>query len=259
MKSDKNQPKATKSKKPVAPAPEDDLNTLPIAEVEKKLESSPDGLTGAEAQKRLTQYGPNELEEPKTNIKADSTPADSIEPKPDSKTEAKSEPATDSKEEPKLNLKAETKSAEPTELKPDAKAAATAETPTDLNPEIAKRAYEIFEERSRQGGPAISDWEQAKQEIENDKLKAASNKEIKVAEPKIIASNEPKAEVSAGTTSQDKEGAIPKNEEASANDSTPQTVQRVHKLYEELGREDIKETQDWEEAEKEKHEHETHQ
>ena len=50
------------------PAPQDDLKTLPMAEVEKKLESSPDGLTQAEAQKRLTQYGPNELVEKKTNL-----------------------------------------------------------------------------------------------------------------------------------------------------------------------------------------------
>ncbi len=49
------------------PAAEDDLKTLPLAEVEKKLESSPDGLTQAEAQKRLVQYGPNEIEEKKTN------------------------------------------------------------------------------------------------------------------------------------------------------------------------------------------------
>src|SRR5271168_517942 len=45
----------------------DNLKSLPLAEVEKKLESSPDGLTRAEAQKRLTQYGPNEIEEKKTN------------------------------------------------------------------------------------------------------------------------------------------------------------------------------------------------
>ena len=38
-----------------------------MAEVEKKLNSSPDGLTDAEAKKRLTQYGPNEIEEKKTN------------------------------------------------------------------------------------------------------------------------------------------------------------------------------------------------
>src|SRR6202158_5036765 len=45
----------------------DDLQTLPLAEVEKKLGSSPDGLTQAEAQKRLTRYGPNEIAEKKTN------------------------------------------------------------------------------------------------------------------------------------------------------------------------------------------------
>jgi H+-transporting ATPase len=39
-----------------------------MAEVEKKLNSSPDGLTQAEAEKRLTQYGPNEIEEKKTNL-----------------------------------------------------------------------------------------------------------------------------------------------------------------------------------------------
>ena len=81
-------PKADQSKAPVskpeakvepkadtkaAPKPgskpdvKDDLKTLPLAEVEKKLGSSPDGLSEAEAQKRLSQYGPNEIEEKKTN------------------------------------------------------------------------------------------------------------------------------------------------------------------------------------------------
>jgi H+-transporting ATPase len=50
------------------PDPNEDLKTLPLAEVEKKLGSSPDGLTQAKAQKRLTQYGPNELVEKKTNL-----------------------------------------------------------------------------------------------------------------------------------------------------------------------------------------------
>jgi H+-transporting ATPase len=54
--------------RPPAPAAQDDLKSLPMPEVEKKLGSSPDGLTQAEAQKRLTQYGPNELAEKKTNL-----------------------------------------------------------------------------------------------------------------------------------------------------------------------------------------------
>ena len=49
-------------------ASKDDLKTLPMSDVEKKLGSSPDGLSQAEAQKRLTQYGPNEIEEKETNL-----------------------------------------------------------------------------------------------------------------------------------------------------------------------------------------------
>jgi H+-transporting ATPase len=45
----------------------DDLKSLPLAEVEKRLGSSPAGLSQAEATKRLTQYGPNEIEEEKVN------------------------------------------------------------------------------------------------------------------------------------------------------------------------------------------------
>ena len=56
------------SKPDAKPDPKDDLKSLPMPEVEKKLGSSPDGLTQAEAQKRLTQYGPNELTEKKTNL-----------------------------------------------------------------------------------------------------------------------------------------------------------------------------------------------
>jgi len=45
------------------PDANNDLKSLPLEDVEKKLGSSPDGLTQAEAQKKLAQYGPNELEE----------------------------------------------------------------------------------------------------------------------------------------------------------------------------------------------------
>ena len=71
-----SRPEATaesKSKTKVAPKSgakpdgKDDLKTLPLAEVEKRLGSSPDGLSQTEATKRLKQYGPNEIEEKKTN------------------------------------------------------------------------------------------------------------------------------------------------------------------------------------------------
>jgi len=45
----------------------DDLNSLPVAEVQKRLGSSSEGLSQAEAEKRLARYGPNEIEEKKDN------------------------------------------------------------------------------------------------------------------------------------------------------------------------------------------------
>src|SRR3984885_11258265 len=62
-----SRPKAPESKPGSKPAAKDDLKSLPMPEVEKKLGSSPDGLSQAEAQKRLLQYGPNEIEDKKTN------------------------------------------------------------------------------------------------------------------------------------------------------------------------------------------------
>jgi H+-transporting ATPase len=65
-------PKAAPSKA-AGPKPEsksdaqDDLKTLPLPEVEKKLGCSSEGLSEAEAQKRFAQYGPNEIPEKKIN------------------------------------------------------------------------------------------------------------------------------------------------------------------------------------------------
>ena len=43
------------------------LKTMPMPELEKQLGFNPNGLTQAEAEKRLAQYGPNEIVEKKTN------------------------------------------------------------------------------------------------------------------------------------------------------------------------------------------------
>ena len=44
-----------------------DLQKLPIAELQSRLDSSPEGLSDAEAKKRLSQYGLNEIVEEKAN------------------------------------------------------------------------------------------------------------------------------------------------------------------------------------------------
>src|SRR5208282_5780991 len=59
--------RVTKNKPESKPNAKDDLKSLPMPELQAKLGSSADGLSQAEAQKRLTQYGPNEIEEKKTN------------------------------------------------------------------------------------------------------------------------------------------------------------------------------------------------
>jgi H+-transporting ATPase len=50
-------------------------------------------------------------------------------------------------------------------------------TPSDLTPQIAKRAYELYEQRGRQDGGATQDWEKAERETRNDKAKIESKPE----------------------------------------------------------------------------------
>ena len=64
VKSSPDKPLAEMGAKPES---KDDLKSLSMPELQKKLESSADGLSQAEAEKRLTQYGPNEITEKKTN------------------------------------------------------------------------------------------------------------------------------------------------------------------------------------------------
>jgi len=53
----------------------------------------------------------------------------------------------------------------------------------NLTPLIAKRAYEIYEQRSHKGDLAAQDWEQAKRDIGKNETKAEPNPEA-AAEPK---------------------------------------------------------------------------
>ena len=41
-------------------------------------------------------------------------------------------------------------------------------TPSDLTPQIAKRAYELYEQGGRREGHAVQDWNQSEQEIRKD-------------------------------------------------------------------------------------------
>ena len=43
-----------------------------------------------------------------------------------------------------------------------------AKEPTDMTPEIAKRAYELYENRGSREGHSVQDWLQAEWEIRNE-------------------------------------------------------------------------------------------
>jgi H+-transporting ATPase len=60
-------PHATASPDASTAEPDTGFKSAPLAEVEKHLGYSPDGLSTAEAARRLAQYGPNEIAEHKTN------------------------------------------------------------------------------------------------------------------------------------------------------------------------------------------------
>jgi H+-transporting ATPase len=64
---DANPPKAPDSIPGSKLGAKDALQSLPMQELQAKLGSSPDGLSQAEATKRLAQYGRHEIEEKKTN------------------------------------------------------------------------------------------------------------------------------------------------------------------------------------------------
>ena len=57
---DKSKPETKPEPKPegsAKPESNDDLKSIPMPELEKKLGATPTGLSQAEAEKRLTQYG----------------------------------------------------------------------------------------------------------------------------------------------------------------------------------------------------------
>ena len=67
-----------------------------------------------------------------------------------------------------------------------------AKKPVDVTPQIAKRAYELYEQQGRREGYAVQDWLQAEREIRKEEGKAEPKPETK-AELKPEAEAEPKA------------------------------------------------------------------
>ena len=214
------------------------------------------------------------VQEPKPEIKAETKPGATA----DAKTEAKAEPQAkadppkpDDKagqpkpeakvQEPKPEIKAETKPGATAEAKTEAKPEpqAKAKTSSDLEPQIAKLAYELYEERGRGESQAVQDWKQAEREIRKDEAKSDPKAQDKVepetglkpdTSPEVKV--EPKSETKAADPKPDgKDESTPVAKTNVPSDLTPQIVKRVHALYEELGREDLRAVEDLEKAERE--------
>jgi len=108
-----------------------------------------------------------------------------------------------------------------------------AKKPADMTPQIAKRAYELYEQGGRQDGRADQDWIKAEQEVRKDEAKTEPQPELKA---------EPQPEAKAETPA----------------DLTPQIAKRAYELYEQEGHHDSGAVQDWEKAEREIRKDEPH-
>jgi H+-transporting ATPase len=168
-------------------------------------------------------------------VKAAAKPeAKAGEPKPEAKVDPKTQSKTESeaKADAKHDAEGDTKISAKPDAKSEAKTETKAEEKADPKPEV-------------KADPKPD----AKSEVKPETK----------AEPKIDSKAEPKPEANAETetkTEPKPEVKVEPQPEAEAksktpSDLTPQLVKRVHKLYEELGREDVQAVQDWEKAERE--------
>jgi H+-transporting ATPase len=231
-------------------------------------------------------------------VKADSNPEAKAEPKPEPKA---TEPTPEAKTEAKPETKSKPKSEAKGEPKPEANAGSkpAVEISPNLTPQIAKRAYELYEERAGKDGSSVQDWNTAEREIRkpdtktepkpepkveaqadqpkpdtkaepNPEAKAEPKPEPKVeaqadqpkpdakagpkpeakAEPKAETNTQPKPQAKPETKPECKDEPKPEADDKTPSDLTPQLVKRVHELYEELGREEVRAVQDLEKAER---------
>jgi hypothetical protein len=192
--------------------------------------------------------------------------------KPDVKANSKSNAKTQTKSEIEAEPKAESKIGSKSETKEEPQLDAKSKAPSDLTPKIAKRAFELYEQQGSHAGHAVQDWDQAEREIRKDEANAETKpnpkpetkpepkteptSEVKSeakAELKPDAKTEAKSEAKAVSKPEAKVEAKPAAKVEPPSDLTPQLVKRVHQLYEDLGREEVRAVQEWEQAEQEMH------
>jgi H+-transporting ATPase len=166
-------------------------------------------------------------------VKVDSNPQPQLEQKP--MTTAKAKP------EAKVDPEADVKAA------PEAKAVA------NTKPAIAAKTAEPFQaEVKTKLEPAVTPEAETKAKPQAKADPKANAKPI--PQPKVAPDNEPKPNTNAktqseaDTASQPEANAKPEAKTETSDNLTPQLVSRVHKLYEELGRDEVQAVHDMEQA-----------
>ncbi len=320
-------PDAKPEAKPEAKAAakdEDKAETKPEIKVESKADPKPDAKPEVKAD-ATDEPKP----EPKPDAKTEPTPDAKAESKPETKTadpkpEARAEQKPDAKDGPKPAAKAGAESKPAVEPQPEAKVEAKpeikAKTSADLTPQIATRAYELYEQQGRRAGQSVQNWDKAEREIQKNQAEAEPKPEVKPeaypenkvqakpetkvepqpetksetkpevkatpqpeakavepkpetkAEPKIQAKPEPKPKAEGETKptvepqpeskvepqpANAKAEPKPAPEATPSSDPSPELVKRVHKLYEELGREDVRAVEESDQAKQKTPEAET--
>jgi H+-transporting ATPase len=200
--------------------------------------------------------------EPKPDAKAEAKPDAKGEPKPEAKAESKPEAKTPSDLTPKIAERAyelyekragndgtavqDWKKAEQEIRNDEAKGEPKPEAKAEPEPE-AKADAPTPEGKADQQKP------EAKAEPEPETKADAPTPEGKADQqkPEAKAEPEPETKTDAPTPAGKADQPKPEAKDNTQPDVAPQLVNRVHELYEQLGREDVQAVQNWERAESE--------
>jgi H+-transporting ATPase len=247
----------------------DPIKAGPQIGTKAEAQSDPKPDAAAEV-KTSAKSGANAEPKPEDKSEANAGPKPEAKVEPQPKSEATPQAGSAGEEVPKAADKTDAKTPPADEPKPKAKAAAS----PDLTPQIAKRAYDLYEQQGHREGHAAENWTRAEREIRTGQSAPESKSEPKpkaeVApqagsaakeEPKAgdkadaetppAAEPKPKAETTpAAEPKPEPKEAKPESQADELPDVTPQLVKRVHKVYEELGRQDVRAVQESEQAER---------
>jgi H+-transporting ATPase len=176
-----------------------------------KDEQKPEVKTDAKAE-----ANPDGKAEPKPEATAEPQPESKPDAKVEDKPEAKDESKPDAKAESKSETKAEVEAKPAVEPKPEAKANTTA----DLTPQIAARAYELYERQGHRDGQSAQNWDKAEQEIRATQAKAEPKAESK---PAAKAGSAPEAKAQPNPDANSKPAAKVEPTPAAKVESKPET------------------------------------